>query len=108
MLNLFDRIPAQLPQELIETLHQAPGIRIERIVSRQHASPPGFWYDQEIDEWVLLLSGSAGLRIEGQEAIVKMKPGHALLLPAHQRHRVEWTDSAVDTIWLAIHFKPGE
>jgi cupin 2 domain-containing protein len=104
MFNLFDKIPAHLPEELVETLHQAPGVRIERIVSRQHASPLGFWYDQDADEWVLLLSGSAGLRIDGQEQIV-LKPGDALLLPAHRRHRVEWTDPVGDTIWLAIHVR---
>jgi len=106
MINLFDSIPGELPQELIEILHHSGPVRMERIVSRQHASPPGFWYEQKEDEWVLLLAGSAGLRIEGEEQVISMKPGDAILLPAHKKHRVEWTDASSDTIWLAIHIAP--
>jgi cupin 2 domain-containing protein len=105
MINLFNGIPGELPQELVEVLHQLGPVRIERIVSRQHASPPGFWYDQDEDEWVLLLTGSAGLRIDGEEQVVSMEPGDALLLPAHKKHRVEWTDTEKDTIWLAVHLR---
>lgn len=105
--NLFQAIPGQLPSELVEILARTPHVRIERIVSRQHSSPPGFWYDQEGDEWVLLVQGSAGLCIEGQEMVITLKPGDHLLLPAHRRHRVEWTDPTMDTIWLAVHFPPS-
>jgi cupin 2 domain-containing protein len=104
--NLFADIPAQLPEELLEALWQAPGLRVERIVSRQHASPPGFWYDQETDEWVLLVAGGAGLRIEGREDVLTLRPGDHVLLPAHRRHRVEWTDPQRDTVWLAVHARP--
>jgi cupin 2 domain-containing protein len=102
--NIFDNIPGQLPDEFIDILVQQPGIRIERIVSRGHATPPGQWYDQESDEWVMLLSGSAGLHIEGREAVLELNPGDYVLLRAHQKHRVEWTRQNVDTLWLAIHF----
>lgn len=95
-----------MPQELLEVLVQTTAVRIERIVSRQHASPPDFWYDQDWDEWVVLLTGSAGLRLAGQEAVLTLKPGDHLRLPAHQRHRVEWTDAQTDTVWLAVHFRP--
>src|SRR5262249_10190172 len=107
MINLFENIPGMLPEELIEVLHQSGAVRIERIVSREHSSPPDFWYEQEEDEWVLLLDGTAGLRIEGEEQIISMKPGDAMLLPAHKRHRIEWTDAKCDTIWLAIHVRPS-
>ena len=103
MTNLFSDIPAHLSDELITLLHESPFVRVERIVSRQHATPVDRWYDQETDEYVVLLAGSAELRIDGQPELVAMKPGDALLLPAHLRHRVEWTDPACDTIWLAIH-----
>ena len=102
LLNLFADVPIHLPEELVTLLHQSPQVRIERIVSRQHTTPVGEWYDQETDEYVVLLTGSAGLLIDGNEVVV-MKPGNAILLPAHCRHRVEWTDPACDTIWLAIH-----
>jgi cupin 2 domain-containing protein len=105
--NLFQAIPDSLPVELAETLVGSSHVRIERIISRQHASLPGFWYDQDWNEWVLLLTGTAGLRIEGFEDVLTLKPGDHLLLSAHQRHRVEWTDPQTDTIWLAVHFPPS-
>jgi len=100
--NLFAEIPAELPEELVQTLLRAPGLRIERIVSLGHATPEGFWYDQESAEWVALLSGAARLRFEGQEPI-ELRPGSYLNIPAHSRHRVEWTDPNEPTVWLAIH-----
>lgn len=105
--NLFAGIPERLPDELLEVLWQASALRVERIVSRGHASPPGFWYDQETDEWVVLLTGSAGLRIEGRDEVVTLGPGDYLVLPARQRHRVEWTDAGRDTVWLAVHARPA-
>lgn len=104
MGNLFEEIPADLPEELFHTLGAARGVRIERIVSRGHASPPGFWYDQPGDEFVLVVRGRAGLRIEGKEGIVVLETGDYLTLGAGVKHRVEWTDEAGDTIWLAVHY----
>ncbi len=101
--NLFAGIPATLPEELVDVLHVAGNVRIERIVSMGHASPPGFWYDQERDEWVLLVRGAARLRFEGDENALEMKAGDFVRIPAHQRHRVEWTDPNQPTIWLAVH-----
>ncbi len=102
--NLFSDIPADLPEELIQTLLSTSGLRIERIVSLGHASPEGFWYDQESHEWVLLVKGAARLRFEGEEP-VELQPGSFLNIPAHKRHRVEWTDPSEPTIWLAIHYE---
>ncbi|OIO68119.1 MAG: phosphoribosylaminoimidazole carboxylase [Zetaproteobacteria bacterium CG12_big_fil_rev_8_21_14_0_65_55_1124] len=102
--NVFDAIPANLPEEITQTLLDADGIRIERIVSTGQASPLGFWYDQPEHEWVLLLAGSAGLEIAGEDGIRSFMAGDFLLLPAHQKHRVAWTDAETDTVWLAIFF----
>jgi len=101
--NMFEAIPANLPEEITQTLLDADGLRIERIVSTGQASPDGFWYDQPEHEWVLLLTGSAGLELEG-EGIRSLKAGDFLLLPAHQRHRIAWTDGYTETIWLAVFF----
>ena len=101
--NLFADIPSALPEEFIQILWQTPHLKFERIVSRGHATPSGQWYDQDTDEWVVLLQGAAGLRIEGRDDLIEMKPGDYLLLPARTRHRVEWTAADADTIWLAIH-----
>jgi len=102
--NLFEGIPRELPEELVEELVRTPGARLERIVSRGHRTPDGEWYDQEWDEWVVVLSGRATLRIEGEPDPVPLVAGDSLLLSAHVRHRVEWTDPAVDTVWLALHY----
>ena len=101
--NLLAHLPAALPQEFVELLLAAPDLRIERIISRGHASPAGFWYDQDSNEWVLLVSGAARLRFEGEEP-VEMAPGSYVNIPAHRRHRVEWTHPEQLTIWLAIHY----
>ena len=101
--DLFAELPAELPEELFETLLEAEGVRIERIVSRGHVSPPGFWYDQPQSEWVLVVSGAARLVIEGGEP-VELRPGSYVNIPAHTRHRVEWTDPQQPTIWLAVHY----
>src|SRR5688500_18523756 len=102
--NLFDNIPADLPGELAEAIVLAASFRVERIVSRGHASPEGFWYDQPDHEWVLLVSGAARVQFEVDRGAVEMKPGDYLHIPARRRHRVEWTAPDVDTVWLAIHY----
>lgn len=102
--NLFDDIPANLPDELIQPLLRAKGVKIERIVSRGHHSAPDAWYDQETGEFVVLLRGSAGLRFEGSREVLVMGPGDYVNIPAHVRHRVAWTDADVATVWLAIHY----
>jgi cupin 2 domain-containing protein len=101
--NLLADLPSSLAQEEITTLMSSPGVRIERIVSRGQASPPGFWYDQAQDEWVIVLAGAARLMIEGESEPTPMKPGDYVHIPARCRHRVEWTDPAQATVWLAVH-----
>ena len=102
--NLFDGIPGDLPEELAETILAAGSFRVERIVSRGHASPEGFWYDQPEHEWVLLVTGAARLRFEGEAEAVELRAGDYLHIAARRRHRVEWTVPGVDTIWVAIHY----
>jgi cupin 2 domain-containing protein len=101
--NLLRDLPGSLPAEVVQTLLETSSVRIERIVSLGHASPAGFWYDQEQHEWVLLISGSARLRLEGDEPI-ELTPGAYVNIPAHRRHRVEWTHPTEPTVWLAIRY----
>lgn len=103
--NILANIPAELPDELFEEMLSGSKFRMERIVSRGHHSPEGFWYDQNENEWVILLQGSAGLSFEGKEKPVVLHPGNCLLISRHRRHRVEWTDPDQDTIWLAVYFE---
>ena len=106
--NLLADLPSPGPDELFEAILHRPGLRIERIVSSGQATPLGEWYDQAWDEWVLLLAGSAGLLLEGEHLPRILVPGDHLLLPARCRHRVAWTDPAVQTVWLAVHFTISE
>jgi cupin 2 domain-containing protein len=101
--DLFAEIPAELSAEVFETLLETPSFRIERIVSLGHASPEASWYDQETHEWILLLSGAARLLFDG-EGTLDLRTGSFINIPAHKRHRVEWTDPGRPTIWLAIHY----
>lgn len=93
-------------EEILEEILSGNRFRLERIISNGHASPDGFWYDQEQSEWVLVLKGRAGIMIEGTRDIIEMNPGDYLHIPAHCRHRVAWTDAAQKTVWLAVHFDP--
>jgi cupin 2 domain-containing protein len=104
MANLLAGVNGPTREELIETLLETPQVRLERIVSTGQATPEGQWYDQERNEWVAVLSGSAGLLFEGEAEIRVMHPGDHLLIPAHRRHRVAWTDPQQQTVWLALHY----
>lgn len=102
--NIFRDIPDHGTEEICETLLERGNFRLERIVSRGQATPPGQWLDQEREEWVILLSGGAGLRFEGETAGRDLQPGDHLVIPAHRRHRVEWTGPDKTTVWLALHY----
>lgn len=103
--DIFANIPEQLPDELFERILKRGGIEIERIVSKGHMTPAGQWYDQDWDEWVLLLQGRATLLHQHVAEPIHLQAGDYLLIPAHCRHRVEWTDPTIETIWLAIHWR---
>ena len=100
--NLFADLPQSLPKELVQTLLTAANVRIERIASHGHASPEGFWYDQDQHEWVVVLQGAARLRFEDET--VELRPGDFVNIPAHRKHRIEWTTPDEPTIWLAVHY----
>ncbi len=99
-----DLPPGRAVKELLTILLERPDLRIERIVSTGQATPDGEWYDQERDEFVLVVAGAARLRIEGEAEDRQLAAGDWLLLPAHCRHRVTWTRAESPTIWLAVHF----
>lgn len=105
--NLQSGLPVGAAEERFDTLLERPGVRIERIVSTGQASPPGFWYDQPGDEFVVLLSGAARLRFEAGDQVLDLAPGDWVEIPAHVRHRVEATQAEPPTVWLAVHFTAG-
>lgn len=101
--NLFNNLPDAHGEEEFDTLARVGRARVERIVSSAHFTAEGEWYDQEQDEWVMLVSGEAGLRMADPEQIYHLRAGDWVLIPAHRRHRVEWTKSDQQSIWLAVH-----
>ena len=104
-MNLLRDLPDGRATEIADALVARPGLRIERITSFGQASPEGFWYDQDETEWVLLLAGAASLRFEDETQALALGPGDWLEIAAHRRHRVEWTDPAKPTIWLAVFYR---
>ncbi|GKT07217.1 cupin domain-containing protein [Desulforhabdus sp. TSK] len=102
--NIASKIPASLPRELLEELVCTGGTRIERIISKGHTTPEGTWYDQDTSEWVMVVQGSARLRFEEDDVLLSMQAGDWITIPAHVKHRVEWTDPDRETIWLAVHY----
>ena len=101
--NLCADIPESLDNELQETLATGRELRIERIVSKGQSSPEQGWYDQHRDEWVVLLQGAAIISYPDGD-MVALGKGDYLHIPAHCRHRVQWTDPEQTTVWLAIHY----
>jgi cupin 2 domain-containing protein len=103
--NLFERLPETGVEEAVTTLLETAGARLVRIVSAGHATPEGVWYDQDDNEWVVVLSGAAGLRIDGEDEVRVLTAGDFVDIPAHLRHRVEWTAAGEPTVWLAFHYR---
>lgn len=105
--NIYSGLPATAQaQELSDMLAGTPGsgTRIERIVSRGHATPDNEWYDQDQHEWVLLLQGEAILAFDNERDDIRLQAGDYVTIPAHCRHRVAWTTPDTDTVWLAVFF----
>lgn len=103
-MNLFTNLPANLNEEEILSLFSSENVRIERIVSTGQASPPGFWYDQEEHEWVLVLRGEGIVEYEDGKQVT-LTPGDHLHIPPHIRHRVCETSRVEQTVWLAVFWR---
>ncbi len=100
--NVFAGVPSHIQEEIAQTLVRSPHVRVERIVSHGHASPTDYWYDQGQNEWVLVVQGHA--RLQFDDNTIELKAGDYLNIPAHIRHRVDWTTLEEPTIWLALYY----
>ena len=123
--NIFAKIPKKLSRELFNTILSKKNIKIERIISKNNITPKGKWYNQDKNEFVILLKGSAELlffpdkkypndtkqeilhNVTKQEILhkghkIKMKKGDYINIPAHIKHRVDKTGKK--TIWLAVFY----
>ncbi len=103
VVDLLADAPKTLADEEFTELLYRPGVRIERIVSTGHVTPDGEWFDQVDDEWVLVLSGAARLELLSPAAVIDLRPGQAVLIAAHRKHRVVWTSPSEPTVWVAVH-----
>ena len=102
-MNLFADLPARRDAEELTPLLERAGLRIVRIVSTGQASPEGFWYDQDDNEWVVVLRGRGVIEFaDGRR--VELAEGDHIDIPAHTRHRVAYTDPHGPTLWLAVHY----
>lgn len=104
--HILAGVPARLEEEQFDTLLQTPGIRLQRVISPPaHTMRADEWFDQDEDEFVLVLQGRGALILEGQAQEIVLNPGDYLRLPAGLRHRIAWTDAQIPTIWLALHLQ---
>ena len=101
--NIFTNIPQELKDELFENIISNDKLKIQRIVSQGHTTQKFQWYDQDSDEWVILLQGDAIISFEDEKDI-KLKSGDYINIPAHKKHKVSWTSTDIKTIWLAVHY----
>jgi cupin 2 domain-containing protein len=101
-LNFFKDIPDNLQKELFETIFKTDKFRIERIVSDGHNSPEEFWYNQDENEWIIVLKGNA--EIEFEDEIVTLKKGDYQNITKHKKHKVKSTSKQEKTVWLAIFY----
>jgi len=101
--NIFSSLPENSENEFIDSLLKNENVHIERIISKGHTSPSSGWYDQDKDEWVLLLKGNAIIAFEGN-VDKHLGLGDYINIPAHTKHKVMWTDPEVETVWLAVHY----
>ncbi len=102
--NFFDDIPIKFKDELIDIIAKSDTIRIERIISDNHSSPKNFWYDQDENEFFIVLKGEGIIEFENGDKI-KLKEGDYMVIPAHLKHRVDKTSEKEKTIWLAVFYK---
>jgi len=101
--NIFSHIPSDLKEEFFQNIVSKDNFKIQRIVSYGHTTSEFEWYDQEKDEWVILLSGEAVLSFLDEDDI-SLKAGDHINIPAHKKHRVSWTKSDEESVWLAVYY----
>lgn len=103
MNNVFEDIPTSVPSEIFEEIVTTQNLRIERVLSYGQSSPEQGWYDQDENEWVVVLSGFGVIEFEdGRE--VHLKKGDYLNIKAHEKHKVKATSLKEVTVWLAIFY----
>jgi len=101
--NIFTNIPKKLNEELFEDILNKPNIKIQRIISDGNTEEEFQWYDQNNDEWVIILQGAAIIEFKDEDDI-KLETGDYINIPAHKKHKISWLNKDIKTIWLAVHY----
>lgn len=102
--NIFSEIPDSIPDEIFQEIISSRNCKIERIISKAHNTPEDKWYDQDKNEFVILLKGKAEISFQESDELIRLNPGDYINIPPHKKHRVEKTSSTEETIWLAVHY----
>jgi cupin 2 domain-containing protein len=100
----INRLPDESEVELFDEILRSENLLIERIISNGWNRVDDEWCDQDRDEWVFLVKGSAVIEFEDGNKI-ELFGGDHLQIPAHSRHKVVKTSSEPPCIWLAVHLK---
>jgi len=101
--NIFANIASSVNGEVFEDIISKENIQIQRIISSPNSGDTSKWYDQDTDEWVIVLQGSAIITFENKDK-THLNAGDYLNIPAHTKHQVSWTTPDEKTIWIAIHY----
>ncbi|MCJ2376338.1 cupin domain-containing protein [Vibrio sp. ZSDZ34] len=102
--NLLKHLPVDMTDESFEDIVFSDSVRIERIVSQGHTSPNEGWYDQDENEWVMVIKGAGEITFEDGNVSL-LGEGDHILIPAHVKHKVSHTPHDKKTIWLAVFYK---
>ena len=102
--NIFTPTDISPDKEVFEDILVTPHLKLERIISKGHVTPTNEWYNQEKNEWVMLLRGGATLKFEEKETLIHLSAGDYITIPAYTKHRVEWTNENEETVWLALFY----
>lgn len=104
MPNIYADIPSSLPNEMFNALISNENIRIERILSHGHSSPEEGWYNQDENEWVMVIEGQGVIEFEDGR-VVTLSKGDYINIAAREKHKVIGTVENVVTIWLAVFYR---
>ena len=99
--GLLKNIPDASEDEVFENLFCDKKLRVERIVSKGQTTADDYWYDQNSNEFVVVLQG-CGIVLFDDKREFKLKKGDSLLIKSYQRHKVIFTDKTEETLWLAF------
>ena len=103
--NIFDCVQQNISdEEIFIPLYKSPSVYIEKIVSTGQITPENEWLEDERQEWVMLLKGKAGIKFADSDEF-ELHEGDYFLIPAFTKHRVTFTSTEPECIWLAFYYK---